>query len=285
MHSFIHHLKGLLLRNKPGIILSAALSLLLIVLSFRENTFAKTFGYLVTLSACFIVSELILFFRRPVLKAWDIKSPQKELLVLIFVSIISLLLLTIFFNMDRSASNSNRMVMIALMVLRLIFIFPTFLLIYFLAIKKYRLRDLGFRFNNWYVALPLIAIIGACSYLLFPNGLQFKDVLEEHGYLSFITLGLLTAALPEELMRNLFQTRLSTVLNNKSLGWFIVSLIWAVQHIPTFAQSSSLYEGTISALGILPIGLLWGYLNQRYRSILPSVLIHSTNLWGLQNIF
>lgn len=86
-----------------------------------------------------------------------------------------------------------------------------------------------------------------------------------------IVFGFLTAAIPEEVARTLFQSWLGAVLRNKSVAWFAVSLIWALQHIPTFAsQSEGDYNGVLlSTLGILPIGLLWGYLNERHKSILP----------------
>tara|TARA_R110002049_G_scaffold63062_1_gene167838 strand:- start:433 stop:954 length:522 start_codon:yes stop_codon:yes gene_type:complete len=173
------------------------------------------------------------------------------------------------------------------MLLRILFVFPVFFLIYFLAIKKYTLKELGIlRFNFWYVSLPLIVLIGGVAYLIFPDGLQFQDVLKTNGYLAFITLGFLTASIPEEITRVLLQTRLYGLLKNKSFAWFSASFVWALFHIPVFMfNGSNYYDACISALGILPLGLLWGYLNERYRSILPSVIIHGTNLWGLQNIF
>ena len=35
---------------------------------------------------------------------------------------------------------------------------------------------------------------------------------------------------------------------------------------------------------IVPLGLLWGYLTHRTGSFLPSVVLHATNIWGLQNL-
>jgi membrane protease YdiL (CAAX protease family) len=34
---------------------------------------------------------------------------------------------------------------------------------------------------------------------------------------------------------------------------------------------------------IIPLGVIWGYLTQRTKSIVPATLAHGINLWGLQN--
>jgi len=33
------------------------------------------------------------------------------------------------------------------------------------------------------------------------------------------------------------------------------------------------------------MGLLWGYMTHRTKSLLPAVLVHGFNLWGLHNSF
>jgi membrane protease YdiL (CAAX protease family) len=40
----------------------------------------------------------------------------------------------------------------------------------------------------------------------------------------------------------------------------------------------------MGVVDIVPLGLLWGYLMHRTRSLLPSTLLHATNIWGLQNL-
>jgi hypothetical protein len=39
----------------------------------------------------------------------------------------------------------------------------------------------------------------------------------------------------------------------------------------------------MSSVRIIPIGLMCGYLTHRTKSIIPSVLVHGSNFWGLQN--
>ena len=64
------------------------------------------------------------------------------------------------------------------------------------------------------------------------------------------------------------------------------TILWAGMHIPVLhAQSpkTPLMLVAISSLHIVPIGLLWGYITLRTKSILPATLVHGLNLWGLQN--
>ncbi|QCK16120.1 CPBP family intramembrane glutamic endopeptidase [Mangrovivirga cuniculi] len=215
------------------------------------------------------------------------QKTKKELWIVIFVvTIASLLFVFWFIIIDQNSI--NRPLKIIFFLLRIVFIFPVFLLVYFLAIKKYTPKDIGiWGIKCWYVSLPIILLIGGVTYILFPEGMQFQYYWQNNGITGFILFGFITAAIPEEITRTLFQSRLGIVLNSKSIAWFMVSLVWALQHIPIFVSRSAgdYYSAFISALGILPIGLLWGYLNERYKSIVPSVIIHGTNLWGLHNIF
>lgn len=287
MKEYTKHLHLLFKNYKLGFLLGVVLSLALMVLAFIEDSLLKVVIYLLTLFGGFLLSEF--FYHKKKIKnlEWEVIHPKNEFYVIAFTQIV-VVSLTIFWFLVVDHSTVNFVVKIITLVLRLLFVFPIFLLVYFLAIKKYTLKQLGILgFDHWYVSLPIILLIGGVSYLFFPDGLQFKAILKENGYHSLITLGFLTAAIPEEITRSLFQSRLGIMLNNKIIAWFAASVLWAVIHIPlfTFNTNGNYYDAIISALGILPIGLLWGYLNERYKSIIPSVLIHGTNLWGLHNIF
>ncbi|MEO9484356.1 MAG: CPBP family intramembrane glutamic endopeptidase [Ekhidna sp.] len=278
------HIIKLLERHRLACLLAVFLGISVIGLGVAQDSLPKVLTYLSVIICCFLLSEFIFYSGKLILPDWNIRQQKIELIVIISCEIVMLLLLIYWFVfVDPGAiSKGGR---IGLMILRLLFGYPIFFLIYFLGIKRYSLANLGFRLKHWYVAAPIIILIGGSTYLTFPEGLKFQDVLQHQGVMAFLTLGLLTASIPEELTRHLFQSRLSA-LTSKSIGWFVVSLVWALTHIPSFGSQSGDYIGaTISAIGILPIGLLWGYLNQRYRSIIPSVIIHGTNLWGLQNIF
>ena len=280
------HFYRLFLRHWLAFLLSALLAVSLIAVGLLEHRLEKTITYLTVMMLCFLLSEFIYLSGQPVLRQWKIKSPKKELTIVILVTLIaSSLLIYWFVFVDQE--NTGQVIRIVTMLLRLLFIFPVFLLIYFLAIRRYRPHEIGlWNFKYWYVSLPLIILIGGVTYLTFPEGIQFVTEFQKSGLQGFLVFGFLTAAIPEEVARNLLQSRLDRVINSKSVAWFSVSLIWALQHIPLFgSKSGDYYMATISAMGILPIGLLWGYLNERFKSIVPSVLIHGTNLWGIHNIF
>lgn len=281
--NFITHLKQLLFRHKQAALLGVLLSIILSILSIVTESNYKIVIYLVTMICAFLISEFIFFTGKFRFNDWKIKQPKKELYIILCTQIVVIVLLIFTFT----TSVENNIVRTIVLAGRILFVFPIFILIYFIGVKKYSFKQLGIlSFNNWYVSVPIIIIIGATTYFTFPESLQFKDVLKQHGISAFLTLGFLTAAIPEEITRVLFQSRLSRVLKNKSWGWFLASLLWALIHIPIFARGSSNYfDATCGALAILPIGLLWGYLNERYKSIIPAVLIHGTNLWGLHNIF
>ena len=48
--------------------------------------------------------------------------------------------------------------------------------------------------------------------------------------------------------------------------------------------SVGLGSNSVGVLDIVPLGLLWGYLTHRTGSLVPAVLLHLTNFWGLQNL-
>ena len=280
----INHLSKVYHTHKAAFLFALLNSILLLFLSWNYGHFTKTVVYLLVLVMCFIISEWVFIYRKRSLKNNAIKNVKQELQFILGCQVISIVLMIYYFGFV-SPSEVGKSQMIILWVLRLLFVFPVALLIYFIGIKKYKLRELGIHFKNWFVALPSILIFGIVSFTLFANDLQFMDIVENYGIFAFITLGFFTAAIPEEIMRNLLQSRLSAISTNTA-GWIIASLIWAFRHIPSFgSQYGDYLQATYSAIGILPLGLFWGYLNQRYKSIIPSILIHGTNLWGLQNLF
>ncbi len=283
--NFVQHLLRLYKAHRFAFWACIALALVLMALAIQQQAMAKTASFLATMSTCFLLTEFMCFTGGLKFKALSVKQPKVELMIVVLVQVLVIGLLVFWFLIVGQEVGTG--VKIVIGILRLLLAYPIFYLIYFLAIKRYKLKALGFtRFSHWYMALPVIVLIGGVSYLFFPEGLQFEGMLEESGYLSFVTLGFLTAAIPEEITRTLLHTRLNAVFQHQGVAWFFTSLFWALTHIPSFmANSGDAYGAFIGALGILPIGLLWGYLNHRFKSIIPSVLIHGTNLWGLQNIF
>lgn len=137
---------------------------------------------------------------------------------------------------------------------------------------KYRLKDLGFRCAYFWTALPVIFIFAAVSWL-FGAWSDFHSIMHSFGTpVKTLLVGIASAALPEEFFRFIWQTRLGSLLKNRAVGWLLASMLWSALHYPRIPYPEYL-------LALLPFGLFWGYVTYRTRSILPSVLIHGTNLW------
>ena len=80
------------------------------------------------------------------------------------------------------------------------------------------------------------------------------------------------------------QTRVGAYLRNPAVGWFFATLVWAFLHSPKwYADGGDLYEALMGAVRIVPLGLMWGYITYRTKSLLPATLVHGLNVWGLQN--
>jgi membrane protease YdiL (CAAX protease family) len=89
--------------------------------------------------------------------------------------------------------------------------------------------------------------------------------------------------LTEEFLRMSWQTRLGAVLKNPAAAWFFTAWVWSALHVPGFTDSS--WEATLQGVAeMVPLGLLWGYILHRTQSLWPTVLLHATNIWGLQAI-
>jgi membrane protease YdiL (CAAX protease family) len=142
----------------------------------------------------------------------------------------------------------------------MLFLFPIGMAVIMLLLR-YRPKDFGFRLQG------------------------FMRIMEESGgIVNALLTGFITAALSEEFFRVVLQTRFGALFHNFGLGWLITSVMWALLHGPKwYSENQDLKETLLSCMRIVPLGLMWGYLTHRTHSILPSVLCHGMNVWGLQN--
>jgi membrane protease YdiL (CAAX protease family) len=165
------------------------------------------------------------------------------------------------------------------------FVYPIAFVIIFLALG-YKPKELGIRLKNTLVALPVILIVSMTAFLAAPGEFTFNDIMAESGgILGALFEGFILAALSEEIWRFIVQTRFGAMFSNKSMGWIVASVVWALMHVPTrVGQFPTVTAAIMESLAIVPIGLMWGYMTHRTKSILPSILAHGTNVWGLQNI-
>jgi len=156
----------------------------------------------------------------------------------------------------------------------------------FLLARRYRVSELGVRASGL-AAFPLVlAIFAASSLVLFPGAVTWKGIVAETGGSWSAILGTaLLAAVPEEFFRFAWQTRVGAWLKRPAAGWLVASIAWALLHGPKdWDESHSVGDTVMGMVDIVPLGLLWGYLTRRSQSMLPSVLLHLTNVWGLQNL-
>jgi len=130
-------------------------------------------------------------------------------------------------------------------------------------------------------------IWGTITLIVAPGRSHWRSFLDANGGIGLVWTALIAAALSEEFTRTLLQTRLGVVFRNKGLGFVAATFIWASLHIPVNLfqnPTASVWRIVIGSWGLMPIGLLWGYMTHRSKSLFPSVLMHGLNLWGLQNI-
>jgi membrane protease YdiL (CAAX protease family) len=156
----------------------------------------------------------------------------------------------------------------------------------FLLARRYKLRDLGFRVAGLRAVPLVIATFAGAALLLSPARTTWQLTMKETGgSVGALVLTALSASVPEEFFRFVWQTRVGAWLQNPAAGWLVASLLWATLHAPKdWSDTHSLMSTIMSVVNIVPLGLLWGYLTHRSRSMLPSIVLHGTNLWGLQNL-
>lgn len=164
------------------------------------------------------------------------------------------------------------------------FVFPVASAVY-LWRQGYRPRDLGFRWTgSAWVFLPIVAVVGGTAYAVAPAELTLQRIWAEEGIAGFLIDGFVAAALAEEFMRLTLQTRIGAWWNN-GMGWILAAVVWAFLHLPmSIGEGADPAHAVLGCCYIVPIGLLWGYLTHRTRSIWPAILCHGLNVWGLQNL-
>ena len=162
--------------------------------------------------------------------------------------------------------------------------FPVFVVLILLRLKC-KPRDLGFSLGpSSLMAVPIMLLMAGTALLVAPQDLTLGPILAVEGWTGLLVIGLFSAGLPEECARMLLQTRLGGWLKGPAMGLFIATVLWAFMHAPKWiGEGGDLYEGIMGSVRIIPLGLLWGYMTHRTKSILPAVFVHGSNVWGLQN--
>lgn len=156
---------------------------------------------------------------------------------------------------------------------------------FWLVARGYRAGALGARWTAARAGLACVAVVAAVALLVDAEGAPVVKVAQA-GASAELALLLTTApqVIAEEFLRMTLQTRIAAVTRNAALGWLLATLPWAALHVPAWiAGGDSLLAAFGGALRIVPIGLVWGFLTWRTGSLVPALIAHELNIFGLQN--
>ena len=257
-------------------------ALVTIYIGYRHDTLKQSLTYL---GIMWFFSFLIDLYShlRPTKDIFVVRQPKRESFY--FIASFSLGLVFLFFRFSPSIDWQHLHILVRLAVLPLIlFMFPIALAI-ILLLLKYKPTDLGFRFNGLILVVPIVLISALVNRIVSPESLTYNALIAETGgVLGVLSTGIIAAGLSEEFFKVVGQTRLGAYIKNFGFGWFITVVIWAFMHAPKwYSEDLNMTEAILGSIRIIPIGLMWSYLTHRTKSIFPSVLVHGTNFWGLQN--
>ncbi len=250
-------------------------------LAVRHEELPKALAYLGAMLACvFIVDLFAQWF--PTRWEFPVRRPEREAALVVGIELLAIVLAVLLFVVIKLSELPMVWKIASLPAMAIIFpiALPLALLWW-----KYKPAELGIRFNamSW-VFLPVLLITAGTAYLVAPTQFTLSKILASEGVVGALITGLITAGLSEEFVRMALHTRVGAYLRNPAVGWFFATLVWAFLHSPKwYADGGDLYEALMGAVRIVPLGLMWGYITYRTKSLLPATLVHGLNVWGLQN--
>jgi membrane protease YdiL (CAAX protease family) len=273
------HYGGLAARHPIHVAVLALIVLEIAVAAIVRNRIWQTLVYGVVISACVIVVDAMSVGRAPAVDA-PVRRPAGELLMLIVCWLTAMAWLTCRFVFHMRPAPG--LLALGWAILALATVFNALQALWLLA-SRYRLRDLGLRWSGMTLALPALAIFAVLT-LTASRGSMTIGEIRQMAPLDIVLVAL-SAAVPEEFFRFVWQTRVGAWCASPATGWLIATAAWAMLHGPKDFDDAHAIGATVQGIiDIVPLGLLWGYLTRRTGSFLPSALLHATNVWGLQNL-
>jgi len=280
-------------RKHIGIIRNYPLAAIITLFSFAVTIWygisihkpLRGIGYIFAMwLAAFVTDALTDAFPKTTI-GFPIKKPVKnELFTILICTALGCLFLFIRFRCGWE--HMNQWLRLAFIPL-ILFTMPVVLAVIYLFRYQYKPKELGANIHYWYLALPIHLIVGGTTLLIAPELSHWKEAFAQMSIPGLLFTGLISAALPEEFIRMLLQTRLGKACNNVGLGFVTATFIWAAMHFFTESKNEITIDWgshAIRTITLLPVGFMWGYITHRTKSLLPAVLVHGFNLWGLQNI-
>lgn len=273
---------GKVKENFLTFVLLVLTALVTVYIGYRHETLGQSFAYL---GAMWLFSFLIDFYSlyRPAKDVFVVRNAKRESIFFIISFILGFVFLLFRFSPALDWQHLNPLVRLAVLPL-ILFTFPIALAIILLYLK-YKPADLGIRLNGLILVIPIVLISALVNRFVCPQSLTYEALIAETGGIAAaLAMGIITAGLSEEFFKMVGQTRLGAYIHNFGLAWFITVVIWAFMHAPKwYSEDLDMTEAILGSIRIIPIGLMWSYMTHRTKSILPSVLVHGTNFWGLQN--
>lgn len=235
-------------------------------------------GYLLAVWFCAFVTDVIVY--EQTMPSLPIKHPLRGEIaaILICTSMCAVSLILHWSSWMKPISGAGKL---ASIVFLLLFGLPVVLGAIYLFYFRYTATELGFRTEYWYLSPIIIVVFAATALLVAPHGLTWQS----HNSVPLVAYAFL-AAFSEEFVRMLMQTRFAVVLRNRGVAFFLATFVWACLHLPVIHSQNSGMTWSEACRGaplIIPIGLLWGYMTYRTKSLIPAVIVHGLNYWGLQN--
>lgn len=243
----------------------------------------KGAAYLAAMLLAVLAADL-LAARSPPPEPFPIRRPGREGILAALFTVLGMAALGFRYSGEVPWEERARLHRLLAGLAMVAFTFPTALALYLLA-DGYRPRALGFRLRGLAAGAAALLLAAGTASLVDPGQVTLWRALEGAGGWGGLLLLGASAAIPEEFLRFVLQTRWGASLRSPAAGWILATLVWAALHVPNFAAQAGgdAAAGALGALRIVPVGLLWGYLTRRTGSLLPAVLAHGLNFWGLQN--
>jgi membrane protease YdiL (CAAX protease family) len=252
---------------------------------YLDGRSAQAAGYLLAVVLGVFVTDIVVARRPRPAVGFPIRWPiGQEVAAILGCTLLGLVYLALHFSsVGQAMPRSERLALFPILAL---FTFPVALALIYLLHYRYKPSELGINLRYLYLPLLVLLIFGAITFWIAPEESHWRSFFHQFGVWGWLFSGLLGAALSEEFTRMLLQTRLAGAFHNIGLGFVAATFIWACLHIPinhSQIQNAIWMRAFLGAITLMPVGFLWGYMTHRTKSILPAVLVHAFNLWGLVN--
>jgi membrane protease YdiL (CAAX protease family) len=283
LDSFRQH-RRIALSYPAAMSILTAIVIQIVYVGWRNQRLTHAIGYLAAIWLGFLITDVLVNISPKPATGFPVRHQvRRELLVILGCVALGLVFLIVRYSSEWATFQGFRRVALVSLI---IFVFPIALASIFLFLYRYKPGELGVNKRYWYLPLVVNFTIAGITLAVDPQLSHWRSSFRAYGLVRGLYTGLILSGLSEEFTRMLLQTRLGEAFKDKGSGFVAATIIWAATHVPLDHSQSpmmSLTQVTVGASHIVPLGLLWGYMTHRSKSLLPAVISHGLNLSGLQN--